>query len=148
MSREKTSITAKEFAKYKTVLFAGASDELKSFAKKLSDYCWVMDELAVIQEWGGEKEALIAFGVPPQYRKRSNARNYFAIYKVLSSEESTLKCEVCFPTDSSREALLEKHDTERRLHISTINQCEGTFRPSDFEYLKKMINIARCCRIG
>ena len=125
MVREKASITKDEFEKYKIRLFAKANDELKSFAKKLADYCWNMDEFAVIQEWGGEKEALIAFGVPTQYRRRSNAKNYFAIYKVLDFADSSLKCEVCFPIDLSRDGLLKKHDTKGMLRISTINQCEG-----------------------
>ena len=148
MTREKDPLTSEEFDKYKIRLFAKASDELKNFARKLADYCWSMDEFAVVQEWGGEKEALIVFGVPTEYRRRSNAKNYFSIYKVLESSDQTLKCEVCFPIDSSRDERLRQYDTEGMLHISTIDQCEGQFGPKDFDYLKKLINVARCLRIG
>lgn len=148
MTREKNPLTPEEFDKYRTKLFAQASDELKAFVRKLADYCWSMDEFAVVQEWGGEKEALIVFGVPPEYRKRSNAKNYFSIYKVANPSDQSIKCEVCFPIDSSREKLLRQYDTNGMLHISTIKQCEGQFKPEDFNYVKKLINVARCHRIG
>lgn len=147
MPREKKPLTPNEFEKYKVRLFAKANDELKSFAKKLTDYCWGLDEFAVVQEWGGEKDALIVFGVPPDRRKIKNAKNYFSIYKVFDSYDQKLKCEVCFPIDDSRPEMLRIYDTENKLSISTINQCEGMFSPNDFDYLVKLINASRACRV-
>jgi hypothetical protein len=147
MGREKPPILQDEFEKFKIKLFAKANDELKSFAKKLADYCWELDEFAVVQDWGGEKEALIVFGVPPELRKVKNAKNYFSIYKVIDSFDKKLKCEVCFPIDDSRHNMLRKYDTDNKLSISTINQCEGMFVPSDYDYIVGLIDAARTCRV-
>jgi hypothetical protein len=147
MSRERTPITKDEFEKYKILLFARANDELKHFAKRLSDYCWNLDQYAVTQEWGGEKEALIVFGVPPEQRRTANAKNYFSIYRVADSSARSLKCEVCFPTGASRDAILQEHDSKHMLHISTINQSEGQFEPCHYEYLTGLIDAARSYRI-
>jgi hypothetical protein len=147
MGREKPPISQDEFEKYKIKLFAKANDELKSFAKKLADYCWGLDEFAVVQEWGSEKDALIVFGVPPDIRRVKNAKNYFSIYKVMDSFDQKLKCEVCFSIDDSRPEKLRKYDTENKLSTSTINQCEGMFSPSDYDYVLKLIDAARACRV-
>ncbi len=147
MGKEKSPITEKEFEKYKVKGFAMANKELKAFGKKLADYCWNLDKFAVIQNWGGEKEALIAFGVPPEKRRVKRAKNYFTIYKVLDSSDKKLKCEVCFPIDSFRDDLLREHDTDRMLYISSIDQCEGMFEPCDYDYVIKLIHASLACRV-
>jgi hypothetical protein len=142
MTKEKAPIAKDEFEEYRVRLFAKANDELKMFGKRLVDYCWNLDEFTVVQNWAGEKEALIVFGVPPHIRKVKNAKNYFSIYKVLDSYDQKLKCEICFPIDDSRPGVLKKYDTENKLSISTINQYEGMFAPSDYDYVVKLINAA------
>lgn len=147
--REKTRLTESEFEAAKIKLFASAKDELKVFGKKLADYCWNLDHYAVWQFWEGHKKRLLVFGVPPEQRARANAKNYFSIWKVKSSQDDALKCEVVFPkSDTLRQKLLSDHDPQQMLRISSIRAPEGYFRPSDYEYLIDLINSARDQRIA
>lgn len=147
MTREKRPITDDEYQRYRIILFTEANTALKAFAKKLADYCWNLDRYAVVQDWGGKKESLIAFGVPPESRKVKDAKNYFTIFKVTGHTDQKLRCEVCFPMDNSRIDMLKKYDTKKKLKISTLNQCEGLFGVDDYDYVVRLVDAARSCRL-
>ena len=147
MGKEKPSLTEKEFEKFKIKLFAQGNNELKDFARKLANYCWTLDSFAVVQNWGGEKEGQIVFGVSPNKRKVNNAKNYFSIYKIFNSSSQKIKCEVIFPKNSFRVELLKTHDTRKMLQISSINECEGMFEPCDYDYVIKLIHASLACRV-
>ncbi len=125
MGREKPPMTEEQYEKSKVKLFAKASKRVKAFANELADYCWSLDQWAVVQDWEADKEFAIAFGVPPEIRKMSNAKNYFTRLKVQDSGDGHLKCHVCFPIDGDRPDRLRKHDIKKRLCINSTNQCEG-----------------------
>ncbi|MEW6410906.1 MAG: hypothetical protein AB1483_00370 [Candidatus Zixiibacteriota bacterium] len=142
MVREKDSISQSEFENFRDTAFSNAAPEIREFAQTLADYCWQLDNFAVLQDWEGKPKSLIVFGLPQEKRARSNAKNYFSIFSVIDGQQKALKCEVILPK-GDREALMDKHDTEQKLYVSTIDQVTGEFVPHDLNYVKGLINLAR-----
>lgn len=147
MSSVREAVTEQEFEQLKEELFANANQQIAEFGNRLADYCWNLDKFANSQNWENQKNRLIVFGVPESIRVRSNAKNYFSIYAITSHDKHKLKCEVIFPKTAERQALISHHDTQGKLHISSINEVEGDFTPEDYDYLIKLINAARAQRV-
>jgi len=140
-------MTVEEFKLARIRLFAGAEESLKQFGRKVLDYCWSLDEFAVMQEWEGERDRLIVFGVPEGMRRRSDAKNYFGIYSIKGQFIKGIQCSIVFPK-SEQEKLLKQFDPKKRLSRNSIGEWVGDFGEGDFEYLKNLIDAARYQRIS
>ncbi len=142
----KTPISSDEFVRLREVFFLGANGPVRELGLRLMDHCWLLDNYAVTQQWEGQDERLIVFGVPYEKRRNVHIKNYFSVWRNNDRECDYLSCEVIVPKPNQTRFLAE-NNFSNRLFISTLPQVTGHFQAGDFDRVVPLITKAYNFRV-
>lgn len=136
-----------QYDSIKQTLIKKANPDLKIFAEKVIDYCWNIDQCAVILRWRDDNDKIISFSIPPT--KAEGARlNYFSFYKIVNLEQDFIRCEFSVAHDLVA-GFIKEYDLDKKVTFSKYRRrLQGCFRSQDLELLLAAIkgsynNLAR-----